>query len=708
MTSKISFFKLMKEDIRNRSWLLALTALALFIVQPVALMISLGNQMSDLKSHYITMEQVMEYYRGQVGFGNFAGVFVLMFLALVCAFTGYQYLHSRVKLDFYHSLSIKRARFFWIRYVSGLLIYAVPAFVCLLLSLAVGAVNGIFSGSILCLAGKAFFIHLLYFILIYATAILAMMMTGKLVVALLAFGVFISYGILVSLIGTALITRFFQTALDSDWGNPLTSYFSPVSFCYELEKRLYSADASVGSKWLGVGILLVSIVAVTMICVGVYNLRKTEAAEHSMAFPKTEGIVKVLVVVPLSIGVGFYVSMMVSGNPLSWLLAGTVFGAVILSALMEFIYHMDIREVFHHKAQMLVSLALAVGIILVFRFDVFGYDRYLPNQDDISAMAVYYDPINGSYAYKTEVTDNGSATYYGERYALDESAVKDFEPIYALAKEGVSLVGRQDPDGQRVAVKYELKSGRSVYRTYMLPKESVDREMEKLYDRKDFKEAVYPLYKMEHRKVGAITLTSWEGGRNLILTEAQRNQLVDVYKEELLTVTYQDLQKDGQIATLDIEFIDADTGESYGMTESYPVMMDCKNTIALLKEFGYEVPNQADVDQVSSVVVEIYRDEDGSNEQVTFTDPKQMREILDSMVYNCFVFYTSLGSEKEYGYSVSVNFDNNANSLWGYFLKGKVPGIVEEKLGKASPEETGAEDVPGDVTSSTTIIQETS
>ena len=133
MTSKISFFKLIREDIKNRSWLLALTALALFIVQPVALMISLGNRTEELKNHYITMEQVTEYYQGQVGFGNGAIIFVLMFVALVCAFTGYQYLHSRVKLDFYHSLSIKRPRLFFVRYCSGFLIYAVPAFVCTIL-----------------------------------------------------------------------------------------------------------------------------------------------------------------------------------------------------------------------------------------------------------------------------------------------------------------------------------------------------------------------------------------------------------------------------------------------------------------------------------------------------------------------------------------------------------------------------------------------
>lgn len=705
MTSKISFFKLIREDIKNRSWLLALTALALFIVQPVALMISLGNRTEELKNHYITMEQVMEYYQGQVGFGNGAIIFVLMFVALVCAFTGYQYLHSRVKLDFYHSLSIKRPRLFFVRYCSGFLIYAVPAFVCTILSLAVGGVNGLFSCDILYLTLKAFVIHLLYFLLIYATAILAMMMTGKIIVAFLAFGVFASYGIVVSLIASALVTRFFRTAIyDGSWIDKLNSYFSPISFCMNVEGKLASEAASVGSKWLCVGILIVSIIALTLICLGVYTIRKTEAAEHSMAFPKTEGIIKVLVVVPLSIGIGFYVSMMVANNPLSWLLAGVVFGAIILSALMEFIYHMDIREVFHHKIQILVSVILAVGIVLAFRFDVFGFDSYIPDKEDISAMAVYYDPINGSYAYKIEVTQSGSASYYGEKYALDECEIQDFDPIYALAEEGVSLVKNQNQEGQRIAVKYELKSGRSVYRAYVLPSESVDREMEKLYDREDFKRAIYPLYREEEREIDSITLTTWNGGRVLTLTEAQRKELVDVFKEDLLQTTYQEILQDGQIATMDIVFVDKSV-DSYGMTESYPIMESCKNTIALLQEYGYEVPKTADAKQVSSINVEIYQDQNGNGNTVTFTDPDEIQQILDEMKYSCFVFNTSVGSEKEYGYSVSINFDNSADSLWGYFLAGKVPKIVEERLGLPPEEEAQSQLAKDGETSVATTVQ---
>ena len=684
MTSKISFFKLVREDIRNRSWLLAMTALVLFLSQPVALMIQVSNWMEDIRNRYSTMKQVQNLYMGRLGFEAELTVMALMVLAVICAFTGYQYLHSSVKLDFYHSLSIKRSRLFFVQYCSGVIIYIFPAFVCLLLNLAVGGVNGILTGEMVFLALKAFSVHFLYYLLTYATAILAMMMTGKIVVAILALGVFMSYALIISLLSSALTARFFSTALEEgQFMATWTAYLSPAAFCFYVEGKLGGADTSVGSKWLCLGILLALIVALTGLCLSLYSIRRTEAANHSMAFQKTEGVIKVLLAVPISISAGFYVSMMVSAHPTIWLLAGTLFGVLILCALIEFIYHMDIREVFHHKGQIVLSAILAAGVILAFRYDVFGYDTYLPEKEDISAMAIQYDPVNGNYAYKTVMTGNSTSSYYGEKYGLDESAVKDFEPIYELAKEGVGQVKEKNQNGVRIAVKYVLKSGRSVYRAYSLPKETVDQQMAQIYNQEEFKRAVYPILRDTKREPSAFTLTTWNGSSQMILTEEQRKKLIETYRQELLEVTYQDFQADHEIGAFSIEFQNGDSGESYGYgtEDSYPITTDCTETIALIKEYGYEVPLQPDSEQISSINVEIYNSRGMTAQTVSFTDPEEMQEILDTLTYSCFSGFYSLGCEKEDGYSLSLTYDRNSISLWGYFQKGKVPNIVKERLG---------------------------
>lgn len=681
MTSKISFSKLVKEDLKNRSWLFAMAALALFIAQPVALMMRLGSVMEEVKNHYRTMDQALEFYRRQVGFGNGLTLAVLMGIAVVCAFTGFQYLHSKMKLDFYHSLSVKRRRLFFVQYSSGILIYGVPSLICMCLCLAVGGVNGILTGSMIFLALKAYVVHFFYYLLIYATGILAMMLTGKLITAILAFGVFVSYSMIVNLVISELISQFFTTAIDQGvFLNKWTRHLSPAFFCVFAEEQLASRNASVGSRWLCIGFLLVMVFALTAACIGIYSIRKTEAADHSMAFPKTEGIIKILLVVPLSIAAGFYVKMMASGYSMVWFFGGIVFAVLILGALIEFIYHLDIREVFCRKLQLLLSALLAIGIVLIFRYDLVGYDTYLPEKEDISAMSIQYDPINGNYAYSTVVTESGTATYYGDIYGLDQSSVKNFDSIYELAEAGVKSVGSKTEGKERIAVKYTLKSGRSVYRAYWLPVETISPEMEKLYNQSEFKKAVYPILRETDRLSSAMTLTTWYGARQVVLTQEEQKKLMEIYQADLLEVTYQELKEGSQIANLGIEFQDESTGETYGSEEVYPVTTECRETIAFLEEKGYEIPLKPKKEGVSTVEVSLYRAEEGRSEDIAFTDPEEIQEILDALSFCNFNGFSPLEAEVETDYSVILSFNSNTGNLWGYFEKGKIPDIVKKRF----------------------------
>lgn len=697
MTSKISFFKLMKEDLRRRSWLLAMTALVLFIAQPVALMLSLSDRLEDVRNHHMTMQTVVDFYVGKMGFESGETVVVLIMVAIVSAFTGFQYLHSKIKLDFYHSLSVKRMGLFFIQFLSGVLIYVIPAFICMLFALAVGGVNGLLTGSIVILALKAFLIHILYYLVIYGTAIMAVMMTGKIIVAFLALSVFFFYGPVVNLILNGLVYKFFTTAIGGGRGifDMMASYFSPLTFCLIMEGKLSTGHASVGSKWLCIGILLLLALVITALCLLLYTIRKTEMADHSMAFPKTEGIIKFLLAVPISIAIGFYASAMVSTNSFIWLLAGTVFGSLVSSILIEFIYHMDIREVFRHKLQMILALIVGIGIILVFRFDVVGYDMYLPDKEDISEMAVSYDPVNGSYAYKTEVTENGTSSYYGELYGLEGNAVKNFDPIYEMAQEGVKWVKDESRyEQERIAVRYILKSGRSVYRCYYVPRELVNEKMGLLYNTREFKDVNYPLLRTEDRNARYITLTDWNGGKSLNLTKEQRDKLMETYKEELRNITYQELLDDQQIAILAIEFTQGSDDMTTGMEERYPITDSCVNTLALLKEYDYEVPMEPDAGKMTSITVSATNAEDQMTLEVEFTDKEEIKEILQYLTFSCFLDYNALGSEKETDYYVGIVFDNNMNSLWGSFLKGKIPDLVKERIQNANSEENKGGIVP--------------
>lgn len=97
------------------------------------------------------------------------------------------------KVDFYHSIPVRRQMLYLVYHVDGILILTVTYFIHLLVLMAAAAAYGVspakFAGPML----FGFFMNLLYYIVTYETVIVAMMMTGKIIVGLLATAVFFSF-----------------------------------------------------------------------------------------------------------------------------------------------------------------------------------------------------------------------------------------------------------------------------------------------------------------------------------------------------------------------------------------------------------------------------------------------------------------------------------------------------------------------------------
>ena len=104
-----------------------------------------------------------------------------------------------------------------------------------------------------------------------------------------------------------------------------------------------------------------------------------------MAFPITEPIIRFLIAVPSSLLLGaMFHSMMYEDG---WTVFGLVCGLLLVSCIIEIIYHFDFKSLFAHKRQLLIS-AVFVGVVFaVFRFDLFGYDRYLPATEKLEPVA---------------------------------------------------------------------------------------------------------------------------------------------------------------------------------------------------------------------------------------------------------------------------------------------------------------------------------
>ena len=675
MTSKISFCRLLKEDFKRRSWLIALVSLACFILFPIVLLLSIDGMMDSVRDGYTEFSYVQEYYMDAVRMGNGVGGMLAFGAAVLAGISGYSYLHSKVKVDFFHSLPISRKKYFFVQYVSGVIIFVVPFVVSMLLCLLVGAVNGLLTGGVVLMAVRMTSFRILEYLAGYGTAILATVMTGKTLTAILGTAVFTVYIPAVLLVWAGMKSVFFKTYISNTAAEKIFMLFSPSFSGYYIEELMKAKE-----KWLviGVGIQIFWIVLMTGIALWLYCVRKTEAADHSMAFPKSEGVIKVLLVVPMSLVAGLASRMIGVDGGMHWFFFGTVCASVILSSVIEFIYHLNMRELFKNKVSLMLSVALSLGAALVFRYDIMGYDTYLPAREDVAQMAFYDERLNGNFYYRPFVE---GYDLYSVNAALDSTLLDNFAPVYELARKGA----REEITGEcrSISVEYKLRNGKRERRNYIVEEKDIQETIKALFETPEFAEKIYPVFWRDANLEGDINISSLFGNVELKLSEKECQEFLDIYREELRHISYEDYQNH-VIGTIGFSVVIEEERGRYGLSttsfreEGYPICSSFQQTIAFLREkAGIDLEHRLTEKDVERIVLTDYRSEgEGETTTTTVNDAEEIQNVLDCMEY--LPLYSGWMSVEEVNIEIVLKSGEIPSGNL-YFLKGKLPDILEEQ-----------------------------
>ncbi|WP_148409205.1 DUF6449 domain-containing protein [Murimonas intestini] len=692
MTSKISFFKLMKVEGRYKSWLPALICLVLFISLPVACLLKLDGMMSSVKEGYLELETVRKSFQAFVGFGNLGRIIVTAGCAVVSAFACFSYMNSKQKVDFYHSLPVNRQKLFLAEFLNGLFFYVVPCFVCTVICIIIGAINSLLTGQIFLIAMEAFLMQVLYYLVLYLTGILAAVLTGKIIVGILAAATFMCYGPMVVFLIVGLAEMSFHTLMSvgSEVTYDIMSYLSPVFLCLITEAKLAGGETS----FFCIGWIILMIALLFLLCFWLYCRRASEAAGHSIAFPKIEKPLKFLLVVPCSLTAGLLLKMMSYGS--IWFFVGIIFGGIILSALIEFIYHLDIREIFAHKILMAAAVLTSLLVACGFYFDWIGYDSYIPDEDEIVSMSVYNSSINGNFYYGDSY-DIGSGNT--DIRALQSLSVTNFEPVYELAQEGIARLKESgsayyEGDTRFVSVRYELAGEKEVYRNYYVSLEALNHTMDELFKDVSFRSKFFPLLGRDNSEVRYLNLSSVTGYTDLELTSKQKEELLRTYKEELEGVTFETLRTEPALGSIGFTYESRGTqlqmaaAETYyggisQFSENYPVYESFTGTVALLKEYGYPVDEQLNASDIESVTISCYDPEfirsDGMKAECVLTSEDEISQIAPLLRDNMSQFPVASNSFANMDIMVYMK---NGNTLSLGIKSEDVPEFVIKALEK--------------------------
>ncbi len=540
MTSKNSFFKLLKEALKSRLWAIALTGLAFFFAFPVAV--------SMMSRSLMNREDMLERITQWFMFENSLVVVLVIAASVICGMGSFGYLNSKSRVDFYHSLPVKRETLYLVNYIAGIIIFALPYAVMLV----AGAVVAVLQGNATALLGKeavvAYLLNMIYYTLMYSVVIIAVMMTGNRIIAYLG-AMFFNF---VVPSAATIVMGYFPTFFETwpyryNGGMEIFQHFSPI---------IEYITRTGGYRWLGMPaaalIVTVLVTAAAAVLGGIlYLKRPSEAAGRAMVFEITKPVIRIITVMISTLSFGLFLWSI--DYSIGWAVFGILCGGIIAHCVIEIIYHFEFKKLFSHKGQLAGCLIVSFAFFCVFRFDWFGYDSYRPKASQISNAAITA-PFVTEWTSYGEMMDDGDGYYYWNavnesEYIFENMTDADKNVILELAEVGV-LNARESRNshyqyGDTVRVCYTLNSGRKVYRNYSMTYDEMRDALAKLYLRPEFKKGIYPLMTLDISDIAEIRYREWEPERRLKdLTTDQKEALLQAYQQDLTQLSLYQMEEE--------------------------------------------------------------------------------------------------------------------------------------------------------------------
>ena len=346
MKSKIYSSRYMKVTSKGLVWIPAFVTIGFLLAFPVAELIMLGNWFGmeytarEINALYVNL--------WQNGF-MITGLAVAALAALFNGISQFWYLYSLRKIDFYHSLPVKRNRMFWYKTLQSLLYFLVPYLVMEFFAICIGAMRGFFSLHLMKLAFLMMVFHLMLYLLMYFSVVLVICITGHLLMGALLLVAAVAYGPVLSVLLDLYEMAFYYTRSESSYGfvKWLKEMASPFTISYTFVKKY--AEGNYGG-------ILIAVILVTAALGGLgyyaFVHRRSERTGMAFVFPWIGTVVKFLIVVPGGLGIGFIFYMLSSDSSRTiWWIFGLILGTLLAGGIMEIIYYRDFRRFFSHKIQ---------------------------------------------------------------------------------------------------------------------------------------------------------------------------------------------------------------------------------------------------------------------------------------------------------------------------------------------------------------------
>lgn len=638
MRSRIFSSDGIKVSLKGQLWIPILLAFGFFMAFPVSSLL----QLSNWRELAYTQNQVAYLYENLWKDGFLCtGMIVMLFAAVLNGINGFWYLYSSRKVDFYHSLPERKSSMYAHRVVMAFLYTIIPYMLMLFAAVCVGITYGYYSLYILKMAAAMAGIHILVYFMMYFGTVLVITMTGNVFMGFLCLDGINLFGPLLGNVLCMYQTEFFDNCLlDSvykGWLNWLSPCFAAVNI---------NSAYMTGLKPKVFLIYCAALILLALCSYAAYIFRPAEAAGKALVYPWSEIVIGFMMAVltGMCTGILFYMSNRGSSRTFWWFF-GMIMASVLMHGAIQVICRMDFRRFFSRILWLGGAMVTAVVAAAVFKFDLTGFDQYVPEYEKLEDICITY---NGCYASNNdsmlEKNEDGTYSVYSTasstRWNLEHFSVgldrEIYDSLVQAATDDKTDRNSSDYYNYMINVRYAEKSGKETYRTYHLTTSQIKAIYESCCDEGTFIAGKYSFLETDPSFIREIRLGTVEGIWPQIYMKGDdkedlKQKLLDALKKDVAEADTEVLM-DYPCAELSVDYMGLPRQREAGQmvpgeenTQTYTayvyVYPGFKRTVALLKDLGY--PMSVEETGIQDITVRYY---DPDNGWTVSTDMKYSRE----------------------------------------------------------------------------------
>lgn len=414
---------------------------------------------------------------------------------------------------------------------------------------------------------------LVTFLLFFALGSFCCMLCGWLPAMAVAYGAVNCVAIFCRILADGMCSIFYPSYNDTVYSmgrNNIVTWLTPVLRLHLDLQEMYAEDGTfvlTASAWKS--LLVYGIAALVLLVAGalLYRIRRSEASGDTLAFRPLRPVVRWAVGLLGGLGLGLVLAEMLNctGNTQALLACIVTLGLVCMIGTQMLIARTP--RVFGKLWPELLALCIAlVALCLCIRADIFGYERRVPQVDQVESVGIYQRSIYRSTAKITDPEEIG-AIVQAHRYLAGRAAGENLDSDWRWRNN--------------ISITYHLKNGGTLSRKYQLRNEDLT-AVRAMLESETFRRSLV----LDSVNVNAEAL------RHGYINNSDKDLIRDLSAQEC-KLLYQTLLEDiAHMNMLDPALYDYQnshfdiTLEDDEKTISARLNPQCTRTLALLQEWG--------------------------------------------------------------------------------------------------------------------------